>query len=332
MAKSHSKKWEEIVASFEEYLYQRGKSSETIRAYGNTLNSFCSFYRDELKKPGPYVSRLQETDFQAYIDYLRSTKYASASTVNRYISGLKNFSRFILEKRLHRHDIAKNLKTYFIGVSKNPSRLNQQDTRRLITSVDLNSKNGNRDHAIIQLLLQGGLRVGELSRLNINDVTLHKTSGYIRISDEKTRSDRTIPINASVRNAIRKYYEIRDTSSGSEPLFISQLGKRISIKTVQYLVKKYLCASGRSDLSSRDLRRHLAHGLYEKTKNLPVVQQVLGHRSIATTARYIQPTKEEIAKAVEDLPENVYQSDYRKDMENENDSGGKYSNDLSKAS
>lgn len=314
MAKSRSKNpWPETVAVFEDYLYQRGKSTETINAYGYTLKAFGRFYQNELQKPGPYVSRLQETDFQAFIDYLRSTRYLTASSINRYIAGLRFFSHYALEKRLHKRNIGKDLRTYFVGTAKAPSRLAPQETRRLIAAVDLNTKNGKRDLAIMQLFIQAGLRVGEVARLVVNDVVLYKTTGHIRVMDEKTRSDRIVPLNASARKALKDYSEIRGEPSGSDPLFLSQKGKRISVKTIQYLVKKYLSAAGRPELSARDLRRHLACELFRKKKDLSVVQQVLGHRDPATTARYIQATSNEVAEALEKIPENVYHSESPKD-------------------
>ncbi len=127
-----------------------------------------------------------------------------------------------------------------------------------------------------------------------------------KVRDEKTRSDRVVPLNASARSAIKKYLNTIDISSGITPLFHSQQNKKISTKMVQYIIKKYLCAAGRSDLSARDLRHHFALGLYNSHKSLPVVQKILGHRSIATTTRYIQPTEEELSQAVEKLPENIY--------------------------
>jgi site-specific recombinase XerD len=72
------------------------------------------------------------------------------------------------------------------------------------------------------------------------------------------------------------------------------------------LVKKYLCMAGRPHLSARDPRHNLGRGLYEETKDITAMQHMLGHRSIATTIRYIKPTDNEIAAAVEQLPANVY--------------------------
>jgi site-specific recombinase XerD len=303
---SGKQQWAEIVSEFEEYLFHLGRSQNSINSYGLTLKGFGQFYRTELKKTGPYVSKLHETDLQAFVDYLRTTQYLAASSVNAKIAGLRAFTRYTLEKKLHRRDIGRGLKTYFIQPSLKIPRLTKGETRRLVTSVNLNAKNGLRDLAIIQLLLQCGLRVNEVHNLCIDDAVINKKDGHLRVRDAKTRSERVLPLNASARNALQKYLAIRGDVAGKEPLFLSQHGKRLAVKSIKHLVKKYLCMAGRSDLSARDLRHNLGRGLYEETKDITTVQHMLGHRSIATTIRYIKPTEKEIAVAVEQLPGNVY--------------------------
>jgi integrase/recombinase XerD len=307
MAKARPKNpWQDVVAAFEDYLHQKGKSKQTITAYGNTLKSFGTFYTNELQNPGPYVSRLNENDLQAFIDHLRLTRYMASVSINRAVAALRFFARYALEKHMHKKDFAHGLKTFPVSPGRTPSRLMPKEINRLIAAINLDIKNGPRDLAIVQLLIQAGLRVGEIPRLAITDVALHKQSGQVRVFDERTQSERMVPLNASARRALRNYLALRGAASGGDPLFISQRRKRISIQTVQFLVKKYLCAAGREDLSARDLRRHLACELFRKKKELPVVQQMLGHRDPATTARYLQKAGKDLSIALEELPENVF--------------------------
>jgi integrase/recombinase XerC len=298
--------WNDVVASFEEELYRKRKAKGTISMYGAVMKSFGMFYREHLQKPGPYVSRLQETDLYAFVDHLRSTRRLSLSAINRTVSTLHAFSQFIVEMQWHRRNIAKELRTYRVGLPPEPKRLSSSEVRRIVTSVDLNGRNGFRDLAIVQVFLQCGLRLGELTRLSIGDVTIHRTSGKIKVNDEKNRTERVVPLNASARSALRRYLDRRGEVSANDALFVSERGKRISNKMVQYLIKKHFCIIGRPDLSVHDLRHHFATELYERTGKLTAVQQVLGHRSIATTARYTQCTEKEISEAVEKLPDNVY--------------------------
>jgi site-specific recombinase XerD len=306
MAKSRLKNpWPDMVAAYEDYLHQKGKSRQTITAYGNTLKSFGTFYTDELQNPGPYVSRLQEGDLLAFIDHLRLTRYMAAASINRAVSALRLFSRYALEKRLHKKDFAHGLKTIPVGPGRKTSRLQPKEIRTLIAAIDQDTRNGPRDLAIVQLLVQAGLRVGEVPRLAITNVVLQKRGGHVRVVDENTGSERRVPLNAPARRALHDYLAIRGATSGGDPLFISQRRKRISIQAVQFLAKKYLCAAGREDLSARDLRRHLACELFRKNKDLTVVQQILGHRNLATTVRYLQGADKDLSAILEDLPETV---------------------------
>jgi integrase/recombinase XerC len=309
MVNQRPKTWDDVVAAFQEELFRKNRSQETISAYTSTLKQFGIFYQEQLKKTGPYVLRLQETDLYAFIDYLRSTRYRALSSVNRAVATLHVFCHFIVEMRWHKRNIAKDLKTYRVGQRPEPKQLSSKEIRQLITSVNLNGRNGYRDLAILQLFLQCGLRVGEVSRLSVRDAEIHKTAGRLKVHDEKTRSERTMPLNASARSALQTYLDNRGEVSGSDPLFLSERNKRISTKTVQYLIKRYLCAIGRSDLSVHDLRHHFAMKFYNRVGKLTALQQVLGHRSITTTARYTQCTEKEIADAMEGLSDNVYPND-----------------------
>jgi site-specific recombinase XerD len=298
--------WDETAAAFEEELYRRGRAETTIATYRSALVVFAAFYREKLGKPGPYPSRLQETDLHSFIDHLKRDRLLATTSLNRFVSALRSFSQFLLERRLSRRDLGRDLRTFRPPRPADPVRLSAEEVRRLVTAVNLDGRNGRRDAAIVQLLLQCGLRISEVSRLVLDDVTLRSTSGRLRIRADKGRAERIVPLNATARAALAAYLDRRGRVSGSEPLFVSERRRRISVPSVKHLVKKYLCAAGRPDLSAHDLRHHFGTALYARSGKLTVVQEVLGHRDIATTARYARATEEEIRQAVESLPDNVY--------------------------
>jgi site-specific recombinase XerD len=292
--------WVDGTAAFENDLYRRNRSDATVVTYRSCLKNFADYYRQELKKPGPYIARLQETDLQAFIEYLRYDRRLSALSINRYVAALRAFAQFILVSGRHREMVAKHLKTYRADASK-PVDLSRQERRRLVAAVDLNGRNGLRDLAILQIFLQCGLRVSELVRLSRDDVIIRKTVGKIQVRNEKGRQDRTVPLNKTARQAIQGYLDLRGPGAGNEPLFASERRRRISIAAVQHLIKKYLCIAGREDLSVQDLRRHFARSFYERSGKLTATQQVLGHRDINTTARYTRTTDQEVQAAIDAL-------------------------------
>ena len=123
------KRWQEVVSEFEEHLFGLGKAQNSISTYGTAIRHFGQFYRDELKKTGPYPSKLQETDLQAFVDYLRSTRYLTAASVNTKISALNAFSRYLLEKKLHRRDIARKLR----GLESNGTKVYAKKIRFVLS-------------------------------------------------------------------------------------------------------------------------------------------------------------------------------------------------------
>lgn len=291
--------WREVTAAFENDLYRRSQSDATITTYGACLNVFSHFYLHNLDKPGPYVARLQEKDLTAFIDYLWLERQLAAATMNRYVAALRSFSKFLLLNGLSRKTLASGLKTFRVHAKPELPRLSGAEVRRLVTAIDLNRRNGYRNLAILQLFLQCGLRVGELVRLSLDDVTLHKTTGKVRIRDDKGRGDRVIPLNKTVRQALWQYLDTRGPVDGHEPLFISERQNRISVAAVQHMVKRCLCQAGREELSTQDLRHHFAAKFYARCGKLTATQQVLGHRDINITARYAMATEAEIQGAID---------------------------------
>lgn len=293
--------WENALAAFENDLYRRERSEKTVATYRSCLQSFALFYRHELQKPGPYIARLHENDLKVFIDHIRYNRRLSASTVNRYIAALRGFPSFILLKRWHRRLLSRELKRYRIDTNRPPARLSRPEVRRMIAAVDEKSRNGPRNLALLQLMLQCGLRVGEIVRLSRDDLILHKTVGSLRVRAAKPEYDRSIPLNAAARRALQDHIDALGPGDGSDPLFISERGRRMSVGTVQYLVKRYLCIAGREDLSAIDLRHHFAFEFYKRSGKLTATQKVLGHRDINTTTRYARATDRDIQETIDAL-------------------------------
>jgi site-specific recombinase XerD len=291
--------WDEVLAAFANELYRLGRSEQTAITYTSALRTFALFYRDHLKKPGPHVALIQETEIHAFISYLHDNRHLSTTSVNRYTTSLRAFSRFLLGKGWRRHMIAHSLKASRIYPVEPQPQLCPAEVTRLVKAVDLNIRNGPRDLAILQLFLQCGLRVSELVKLSCDDVNLHKSAAKLRVRGEQGRQERTIPLNATARKAIENYFESRGSLVGGDPLFLSERRRRIGISTVQYLIKKFLCAIDREDLSTNDLRHHFALRFYAQSGKLTATQKVLGHSDLRTTARYARMLDEDIQQAID---------------------------------
>jgi site-specific recombinase XerD len=293
--------WLEALAAFEHDLFAHGRSQATIRTYASAVRTFGAFYRDELKKPGPYTSRLHAADLHAFIDHLRRERQLSAASVNRFVAALHSFVRCGLAHKWLRSDIARELRTYEVAPAREPITLRPVEVRRLLAAPDAHRRNGLRDQAMLNLFVHTGIRLSELTALSVGDVTLHKTTGELLVRGDKSRRDRRLHLNADVRTALQSYLKSRGEPAGDEPLLLSERSGRLSNSSVHHLVKKYLSFAGRKELSAHALRHHFAAKLYGRTGKLTAVKRALGHRSIVTTARYAQTSAEELAAAIESL-------------------------------
>jgi site-specific recombinase XerD len=286
MTKTHQT-WNDLIARFEEDLITKGKSNQTVAAYGSCVKNFGRYYQEKLKKPGPYISRLMPLDFETFIDYLRTERYLALNTVNQNIAALRAFSQYLRTDLRHNKNLAQGLKTRFAVAPTKKQKLSTNDIRRILSAVDQNTLMGLRDAAILQLIIRCGVTVGQISEFILEDVKLQSRSGQIKIRDKKTGSMRQVPMGGFVRSALKDYLKARGSVSYGEPLFCSQMGNSISVQRVKYVVKNYLCAAGRPDLSARDLRNYMAQRFYEKNKDLARLQKILGHKNISTTARFV---------------------------------------------
>ncbi|MBI2570525.1 MAG: DUF4158 domain-containing protein [Candidatus Schekmanbacteria bacterium] len=132
--------WDETVAAFEQHLYARGRAETTVATYGSALRVFGAFYRESLGKPGHYPSRLAETDVFAFVDHLRRDRLLSAASLNRFVSALRAFARFLLERHWHRRDLGRELRTFRTARPAAPLHLSPEEVRRLVTSVAVDVK------------------------------------------------------------------------------------------------------------------------------------------------------------------------------------------------
>jgi len=145
-----------------------------------------------------------------------------------------------------------------------------------------------RDYAIIQLLLQTGIKVGELTELQLADIELTDSKGTLTVNGNGSNSHRRIPLNVPACQALQEYLQVRPPSPGVEQLFLSQEGNSISARTVQRLVNVYTRAADLTGVSAHTLRYTFATSMLEETGDVATVANLLGHRSVETTLKYIR--------------------------------------------
>ena len=161
---------------------------------------------------------------------------------------------------------------------------------------------GKRNYALLQVMLQAGLRVGEMAALRISDVLLRERAGKVRVRHGKGSKERELPLNASARRGLSAYLKSREGYRPHDPLFCSETGAAISVRSIQAMVSNLARRAKitRIPVSAHTARHTFALGfLQQNPGKLVELAALLGHESLDTTAIYTQPSAEEMAADLE---------------------------------
>jgi len=217
-----------------------------------------------------------------FISELRLNK--SQGSIRRIISNLKIYFDFLIDNKIFTKNLFSEISTPKME-KKLPSIASLEEIDKMIGKADPNSKLGKRDKAIIELIYSAGLRVSEVNNLNMNDVDTKINQAIIFGKGAKYRS---VIFSDFTSKVLENYLSIRVTSSNKENgFFLSNSGKRLSIRTIQHIIKKYIKLAGLNPkYHTHTLRHSFATHLLDGGADLRVVQELLGHTSPKTTEIY----------------------------------------------
>ncbi|MBD8028605.1 tyrosine-type recombinase/integrase [Ureibacillus sp. Re31] len=258
-----------------------GKSDNTIKAYRHSLIKFAEY----LDGSGTNINEYGRIDVQQYIASMQSAK-RSASGINREIAAIKAYSKYA-DKAIAVESLRMTKPKKVTAEA--PEWLNRNEALALLRATD--RKRNRRDHAIVSTLLRAGLRVSELVALDRDDVVLNERSGHVTVIG-KGNKERTVPLNAEARKAINDYLKQR---VDNEPaLFLSSLGKRISVRTVQAMLSNY-------GVHPHQLRHTYVKQLVDSGTPTATIMSLTGHTNADMVAWYSAPSSEDKQTAVDNL-------------------------------
>ena len=279
----------------------RNTSPHTVAAYGSDVTQFLRFAARHLERD---VQALAAADLdlavvRAFMADLHRHGRSRAS-VARKLSALRTFVRFLRrEGELESDPVS-------LAVSpkrdhKVPAHLSEDEMATLLEAPDSATLLGRRDRAILELFYASGLRLSELVALDVADVNL---SSRIVRAWGKGRKERLVPFNRSAQQALRAWYADRAvlrqtrksqitnhksqvTNPGDDPLFVNARGTRLTGRSVQRLVARYVSGcTARFGISPHALRHSFATHLLQRGADLRAIQELLGHVQLSTTQRY----------------------------------------------
>lgn len=280
----------EIDNAIEEFInfirVERQYSNHSITAYAKDLSELA-IYIDEEK----LGSNIKVVDFYVLRGFITTLydKELSKSSIERKISTLKSFFKFLYRRGIIADNPARMLK--FPKKEKYlPNVFNVDDIFTLLDLPDKSTPMGMRDALILELLYGTGVRVSELVGLDRNAVDLNGMRILVR---GKGKKERIVPLAPELISLIKDYYKVMYdiVSEGrvveSDALIINRLGSRMTDRTIRRIVETYLKKAGLPlDYSPHSFRHTFATHLLEGGADLRSIQELLGHESLATTQKY----------------------------------------------
>ncbi len=281
-----------MEASSEETLFlsylsaERGVSSHTLDAYRRDLAALRLFLK------GTPWREVKVDQLQEFLTALQAKGRASTSRA-RALYAVRTFFRFLRAEGLIARNPASLLEAPKLW-QKLPEVLSQEEAQRLLAAPLLDKDRGLRDLALLLLLYAAGLRVSELCSLNIKDLG----DVEVRVMG-KGRKERLVPVAPVAVMAIDRYLALRSPEEESEtPLFLAARGGRISRGEVARVVKKTARKAGiAKQVTPHTLRHSFATHLLQGGADLRVIQELLGHATIATTDRYTHLSQQFVAES-----------------------------------
>jgi site-specific recombinase XerD len=285
---------EELLEQFRHHLEARDKSSHSIRAYLSDLRQFAVWFVDHTGETFALES-ITEYDVRDWRDHLAATM--KPATVNRKLASLSALYRWAGETGQSERDPTR----YVNGIKQQPiapKAMSKQDLTRILRAA---RKDNKRDAALLEFLAATGLRASEIANLTVGDVELNERSGWATVRG-KGRKQRRVPVHARARRALSEYLEERNKPIDDEPLFLSQKGGAITPYAVWYTVKKYAALAEVEGVTPHTFRHTVATQLVRDPEvDMVTAATFLGHSRLDTTARYSQPSAEDLEKAAKKL-------------------------------
>jgi len=296
---------EKLIEQFLEHLrYERNVSAHTLRNYASDLEQFLDFVAPLDLSSGtrntPPVTQIDHLTIREWLGQLHTAQKKKAS-IARKLAALRTFFQFLVREEIVELNPAKLVATPRLE-KKLPTHLSIEEAIRFIESPDPETDLGKRDRAMLELMYATGVRVAELTTLNVGDVDLHNR--LIRVTG-KRRKQRIVPFGDPAADAIRGYLQVREkfllaapvSKRDEEVLFLNYQGTRITTRSVGRMVEKYirLCA-GMHNISPHALRHSFATHLLDSGADLRDIQELLGHARLSTTQIYTHVSMEKLVE------------------------------------
>lgn len=292
--------WKQAIKDYQYYLrLERGLSENSIASYSLDVEKLVDYISTWDNTPGPI--EIQEETVQEFIYSI--SKYISAQSQARVISGLRSFFSFLIFEQYRSTnpmDLIESPRT----TRKLPDTLSTAEIDTLIGAIDLSQPEGERNRAIIETLYSCGLRVSELINLRLSDLFFEE--GFVRVTG-KGNKQRFVPISPTTVKYINLYKDrvrihMTIKKNAQDILFLNRRGAPLTRAMIFTVIKRLAQAAGiEKKVSPHTFRHSFATHLLENGADLRAIQQMLGHESITTTEIYVHTDRSHLKKVMENF-------------------------------
>lgn len=263
----------DLIPKFISFLEGNKRSPSTILAYRADLEQMLAFLQGNNKV---MPEQITQSDIESFRNNLLNQKYTPKS-VSRKLNAVKTFFRWLVAEKLLSSNPAEIVAHPRIDITM-PKFLSPIEYRALRDVV----RDDARITAIVELILQTGMRISEVSNLKVSDLK----DSEILIETYATQPERIIPLNKPAKEALDKYLSSRPESQ-SDCLFVSKNGKPLAVRNIRAAIDRYMQKAEIPQYSVNDLRTTFIVENLKDEVDLVLLSHVVGHKRLSTTERYL---------------------------------------------
>jgi site-specific recombinase XerD len=261
---------------FVDFLRSKKRASATVLAYGKDVEQLITFVGEQHKFEPSVVN---EQDIENFKVFLKNEKYTSKS-ISRKVNSIKSFFRFLKSQDFVGDNPAAHVSHPRYEVAP-PRVLSKLEYRALRDAC----RDDVRLSSIIEMLLQTGMRIGELANLHIEDLDVKKKQVFVR--PYESRGERAVPISDAAIKAVENYLVVRPKSD-DKTLFLTKTGNPFLVRNIRTAVDRYFKIAGIENAKVNDLRHtFIMHQLRAGTP-ITFVSKLVGHKRLSTTEKYLK--------------------------------------------
>jgi site-specific recombinase XerD len=262
---------------FTQYLQESGKAQATVIAYSKDIEQLVEFVSK--LKGYDTIDQISIQDIDAFKEILKKRRYTSKS-ISRKINSIKAFFRHLQEQGL----VVENPATVVVHPKF------EQSTPRVLSKLEYRAlrdacRSDLRISAIVELLLQTGMRISELADIRLHDVDLDRNIIHIRA--QNSRDERKVPINKAAKASMQSYLQIRPRARDNI-VFLTKTCRPFLVRNIRTAIDRYFRLAGIKDAKVNDLRHTFIVEQLKAGTPLVFVSQLVGHKRITTTEKYLK--------------------------------------------